>query len=127
MGTAPPMRGSVFFCENLPACGYKRQRRFNLDSKNVLSEVESRNDRFLGYLGALCSCCCAVFAVAETGLPQPALALHRTSGVRSARAGVLVLGPAIPQPGWDLLTALALLTVPVYMLMAMKRAYNSSR
>jgi predicted RNA-binding Zn-ribbon protein involved in translation (DUF1610 family) len=123
------MRDGVFFCESLPLWVCKRiQRRVDIDPNKVLSEVESLKDRFLGNLGG------AMFVL----LPGFALWLkwaYRNRRLRYTEHLVFALhvhafwflALLFTLPGWGLLTALALLTVPTYTLMAMKRVYGGRR
>jgi hypothetical protein len=106
------LRDGVFFCEDLPGWVCKRiQRRIDIDPERMLAEVESLKDRFLGNLGP------AMFVL----LPSFALWLklaYRNRRLRYTEHLVFAL------PDWGLLTALALLAVPVYTLLAMKRVYG---
>jgi hypothetical protein len=123
------MRDGVFFCENLPTWVCKRiQRRIDIDPRKMLGEVESMKDRFLGNLGG------AMFVL----LPCFALWLklaYRNRRLRYTEHLVFALhvhaywflALLFTLPGWGPLTALALLTVPVYTLMAMKRVYGGRR
>jgi len=123
------MRDGVFFCESLPTWVCKRiQRRIDIDPKKMLGEVESLKDRFLGNLGG------AMFVL----LPAFALWLklaYRNRRLRYTEHLVFALhvhafwfvALLFTLPSWGLLTALALLTVPVYTLMAMKRVYGGRR
>jgi predicted RNA-binding Zn-ribbon protein involved in translation (DUF1610 family) len=123
------MRDGVFFCENLPAWACKRiQRRVDIDPDKMLGEVESLKDRFLDHLGG------AMFVL----LPSFALWLklaYRNRRLRYTEHLVFALhvhafwflALLFTLPGWGLLTTLALLAVPVYTLMAMKRVYGGRR
>jgi predicted RNA-binding Zn-ribbon protein involved in translation (DUF1610 family) len=123
------MRGGVFFCDSLPAWVCKRiQRRIDIDPRKMLVEVESLKDRFLGNLGG------AMFVL----LPGFALWLklaYRNRHLRYTEHLVFALhihafwflALLFTLPGWGLLTAVALLAVPVYTLMAMKRVYGGRR
>jgi predicted RNA-binding Zn-ribbon protein involved in translation (DUF1610 family) len=120
------MRDAVFFCEGLPGWVCKRiQRRVDIDPKKMLSEVESLKDRFLGNLGG------AMFVL----LPSFALWLklaYRNRRLRYTEHLVFALhvhafwfvALLFTLPSWGLLTAGALLIMPVYTLMAMKRVYG---
>ena len=120
------IRDGVFFCDNLPAWVCRRiQRRIDVDPKKVLDEVESLKDRFLGHLGG------AMFVL----LPGFALWLKLAYLNRRLRYtehlvfalhvhAFWFLALMFTLPGLGPLTALALLTVPVYTLMAMKRVYG---
>jgi predicted RNA-binding Zn-ribbon protein involved in translation (DUF1610 family) len=123
------MRGGVFFCDSLPAWVCNRiQRRIDIDPRKMLVEVESLKDRFLGNLGG------AMFVL----LPGFALWLklaYRNRHLRYTEHLVFALhihafwflALLFTLPGWGLLTAVALLAVPVYTLMAMKRVYGGRR
>ena len=122
-------RDGVFFCEDLPRWVCNRiQRRVDIDPKKMLGEIESVKDRFLGNLGA------AMFVL----LPSFALWLklaYRNRRLRYTEHLVFALhvhafwfvALLLTLPGWRLLTALALLAVPVYTLMAMKSVYGGRR
>jgi len=123
------MRDAVFFCEGLPGWVCKRiQRRVDIEPRKMLSEVESLKDRFLGNVGG------AMFVL----LPSFALWLklaYRNRRLRYTEHLVFALhvhafwflALLFTLPSWGLLTAAALLTVPVYTLMAMKRVYGGRR
>jgi hypothetical protein len=94
----------------------------------MLSEVETMKDRFLGNLGG------AMFVL----LPCFALWLklaYRNRGLRYTEHLVFALhvhafwflALLFTLPGWGPLTGLAVLTVPVYTLIAMKRVYGGRR
>jgi hypothetical protein len=120
------LRDGVFFCEDLPGWLCKRvQRRIDIDPKRMLVEVESLKDRFLGNLGP------AMFLL----LPSFALWLklaYRNRRLRYTEHLVFSLhvhafwfvALLFTLPDWGLLTASALLAVPVYTLFAMKRVYG---
>jgi hypothetical protein len=120
------IRDGVFFCEGLPGWVCKRiQRRLDTDPKQMLGEVEALKDRFLSNLGP------AMFVL----LPSFALWLklaYRNRRLRYTEHLVFALhvhafwfvALLLTLPDWGLLTALALLTVPIYTLMAMKRVYG---
>jgi len=123
------LRDGVFFCEDLPGWVCKRiQRRIDIDPKRMLVEVESLKDRFLGNLGS------AMFVL----LPGFALWLklaYRNRRLRYTEHLVFALHVhafwfvtlLFTLPDWGLLTASALLAVPVYTLFAMKRVYGGRR
>jgi hypothetical protein len=120
------MREGVFFCEQLPQWICQRvQRRLDIEPKKMLSEVESVKDKFLGNLGG------AMFVL----LPSFALWLklaYRNRRLRYTEHLVFALhvhafwfvALLFTLPSWGLLTAAALLSVPVYTLAAMKRVYG---
>jgi hypothetical protein len=120
------MREGVFFCEQLPQWICQRvQRRLDIEPKKMLSEVESVKDKFLGNLGG------AMFLL----LPSFALWLklaYRNRHLRYTEHLVFALhvhafwfvALMFTLPSWGLLTAAALLSVPVYTLAAMKRVYG---
>ncbi len=123
------MRDGVFFCEHLPDVVCRRiQRRVDIDPKKMLGEVESMKDRFLGDLGG------AMFVL----LPGFALWLklaYRNRRLRYTEHLVFALhvhafwfvALLFTLPDWGPLTTLALLSVPVYTLMAMERVYGGRR
>jgi hypothetical protein len=123
------MRDGVFFCENLPEWMCRRiQRRVDVDPRGMLGEVEALKDRFLGNLGS------AMFVL----LPSFALWLklaYRNRRLRYTEHLVFALhvhafwfaALLLTLPDWGALTALALLAMPVYTLMAMQRVYGGRR
>lgn len=123
------MREGVFFCEQLPQWVCQRvQRRLDIEPKKMLSEVESMKDQFLGNLGG------AMFVL----LPSFALWLklaYRNRRLRYTEHLVFALhvhafwfvALMFTLPSWGLLTASALLAVPLYTFMAMKRVYGGRR
>jgi len=119
-------RDGVFFCDNLPAWVCKRlKRRIDIAPKAMAGEVDLIKERFLGNLGG------AMFVL----LPTFALWLklvywgrgmryteHLVFALHVHALWFLALALAMSGVGW--LTALSLLAVPVYTLMAMKRVYG---
>jgi len=123
------IRDGAFFCERLPTWVCRRiQRRIDIDPRKMLSEVESMKDRFLGNLGG------AMF-VALPGFALWLKLAYRNRRLRYTEHLVFALhvhafwflALLFTLPGLSLLTALALLTVPVYTLTAMKRVYGGRR
>ena len=120
------LRDGVFYCESLPSWVCKRvQRRIDIDPRKMTSEVEAIKDSFLANLGG------AMFLL----LPSFALALKIVYWNRRLRyAEHLVfalhvhsfwfLAMVLPmlQVGW--LTTLALVAVPVYTWLALRRVYG---
>jgi hypothetical protein len=123
------MREGQFFCEDLPAWVCKRiQRRVDIDPKTMLAEIGAFRDRYLANLGG------AMFVL----LPSFALWLklaYRNRNLRYTEHLVFSLhvhafwfvALLLTLPDWGLLSALALLAMPVYTLMAMKRVYGGGR
>ena len=119
-------RDGVFICEGLPGWACKRiQRRVDIDPKQVLGETDTFADRFLGNLGS------AMFVL----LPGFALWLklaYLNRRMRYTEHLVFALhvhafwfaALLLTLPGWWPLTALAVLSVPAYTLLAMKRVYR---
>ena len=122
-------RNGVFFCEDLPEWMCKRiQRRVDIDPKTMHAEVASMKDRFIGNLGP------AMFVL----LPSFALWMklaYRNRRLRYTEHLVFALhvhafwfvALLFTLPGFGPLTTVALLAVPVYTLMAMKRVYGGRR
>jgi hypothetical protein len=122
------MRNGVFFCDNLPAWLCQRaQRRIDIDPKAVATAVDQFKDRFLGNMGG------AMFVL----LPSFALwlklayfnrrmrytehlvfALHVHAFVFVALALQIISNEIV----W--LTAIAALSIPLYVLWAMHRVYG---
>lgn len=120
------LKDGVFFCNDLPAWLCKRlQRRIDIEPKALKREVENLSDRFMSSLGT------AMFVL----LPSFALwlrLLYRNRGLHYTEHLVfalhlhafwfLMLGLMLTnQP---LLIALAMIAVPVYGLLAMRRVYG---
>jgi hypothetical protein len=123
------MRDGIFFCDNLPVwiCG-RIQRHVDIDADKVLNEIVAEKDRFLGNLGG------GMFVL----LPGFALWLklaYRNRRLRYTEHLVFALhvhafwflALLFTLPDWGPLTATALLAMPVYMVMAMKRVYGGRR
>ncbi len=120
------MRGKAFFCEGLPTWACQRiRRRIDIDPKKMLYEVDAIKDRFLGHLGG------AMFVL----LPGFALWLklaYRNRRLRYTEHLVFALhvhafwfaALLSTLPGWGPTTTAAVLAVPVYTLLAMKRVYG---
>ena len=119
------LRDGVFYCERFPAWLCQRfKRRLDIDPKTMVTELERLKERFLGNLGS------AMFLL----LPSFALWLKLVywgRGLRFTEHLVFALhvhafwflALALMLTGVDALWVLALLAVPVYTLMAMKRVY----
>jgi hypothetical protein len=120
------LRDGVFFCDKLPAWVCKRlKRRIDVTPKAMVGEVEMIKERFLGNLGG------AMFLL----LPSFALWLKLVYWGRRMRYtehlvfalhvhALWFLALALAMTGVEVLTMLAMLAVPVYTLMAMKRVYG---
>jgi hypothetical protein len=120
------MRGGVFFCESLPGWLCQRiQRRVDIEPGKMLGEVQLMRERFLSNLGG------AMFVL----LPGFALWLkwvYRNRHLRYTEHLVFALhlhafwfvALLLTLPGLGLLSALAVLSVPVYALIAMRRVYG---
>jgi hypothetical protein len=119
------LKDGVFFCDDLPAWLCKRlQRRIDIEPKALKREIENLSDRFMSSLGT------AMFVL----LPSFALwlrLLYRNRGLRYTEHLVfalhvhafwfLMLGLMLTNQA--LLIALAMVAVPVYGLLAMRRVY----
>jgi hypothetical protein len=125
VGTHAGMRNGVFYCDGPDWVCRRIQRRLDVDPKKVLAEVESIKDRFLGNLGG------ALFVL----LPAFALWLKLAYANRRLRYtehlvfalhahAFWFVALLFTLPDWGLLTAAALLTVPIHTLKAMKRVYG---
>ncbi len=120
------LREGVFFCDNLPDWVCKRLKsRLDTDPKALIGELNNVKERFLGNLGG------AMFLL----LPSFALWLKLVYWRRRMRYTehlVFALhvhafwfgALALTLVGVDGLTTVALLAVPLYTLMAMKRVYG---
>ena len=120
------LREGVFFCDNLPDWVCRRLKsRLDTDPKALIGELNSVKERFLGNLGG------AMFLL----LPSFALWLKLVYWRRRMRYTehlVFALhvhafwfgALALTLVGMDGLTLVALLAVPLYTLMAMKRVYG---
>ena len=120
------LRQGVFYCESLPTWVCKRvQRRIDFDPKAMASELTLLQERFVGNLGG------AMFLL----LPSFALwlklvylnrRLHYTEHLVFALHvhAFWFLALALAMTGVPWLLGVALLAVPVYTLMAMKRVYG---
>jgi hypothetical protein len=120
------LKDGVFFCEELPPWLCKRiQRRIDLKPEAVVSAMHQLGERFVANLGA------ALFLV----LPSFALWLklvffnrrlryteHLVLALHLHAFWFLMFGLALAPGGW--LTALAMLVVPVYTWLALRRVYG---
>jgi hypothetical protein len=123
------LRDGVFFCNDLPGWFCQRmQRRIDLDPKALTAEMARLKDRFLGNLGA------ALFVL----LPSFALWLrlvYANRGLRYTEHLVFALHVhafwfvalmfTLPDTAW--LSVPALIAVPWYTLLAMRRVYGGRR
>jgi hypothetical protein len=120
------LRNGVFYCESLPTWVCKRvQRRIDFDPKAMGSELSLLQERFVGNLGG------AMFLL----LPSFALwlklvylnrRLHYTEHLVFALHvhAFWFLALALAMTGVSWLIGVAMIAVPVYTLMAMKRVYG---
>lgn len=120
------LKDGVFFCDDLPAWLCQRlQRRIDVEPKALKREVESLSDRFMSSLGT------AMFVL----LPSFALWLrlfyanrrlryteHLVFALHVHAFWFLMLGLMLTNQA--LLIALAMVAVPVYTLLAMRRVYG---
>jgi len=126
VGGSAGLRDGVYFCENLPQWVCKRlQRHIDIDPKAIKEQVEAMGERFVGNVGA------AMFVL----LPSFALWLrlvYRNRGLRYTEHLVFALHV---HAFWFLMLALvltelgpvvfaAVVAVPVYTLLAMRRVYG---
>jgi hypothetical protein len=120
------LREGVFFCENLPAWVCKRfKRRINIDPKAMASEVSVIKERFLGNLGGTMFVLLPTFAL-WLKLVYFRRKMYYTEHLVFALHvhAFWFLALALTLSGSGLLTVPAVLAVPVYTLMAMKRVYG---
>ncbi len=120
------LENGVFFCRELPAWVCKRvQRRIDVDPKALKGQIEALSERFMSSLGA------AMFLL----LPSFALWLrlfYRNRGLRYTEHLVFALHVhafwflmlALMLTDQGVLMALAMLAVPLYTLLAMRRVYG---
>ncbi|HEX4233985.1 MAG TPA: DUF3667 domain-containing protein [Caldimonas sp.] len=118
-----------FYCESLPPWLCRRlQHRIGLGPQAIADEVASFGDRFVGHLGG------AMFVL----LPSFALWLalvYRNRRMRYTEHLVFALhvhafwffALLFTLPGWEWLSAPALLAMPWYTLAAMRRVYGGGR
>ncbi len=120
------LKDGVFFCDNLPQCLCKRvQRRLDVDPAQLRVEVEALGDRFIGNIGA------AMFVL----LPGFALWMrlaYRSRRLRYTEHLVFALHVhafwfvmlAATASNVSLLAFVAMLAVPIYTLLAMRRVFG---
>ncbi len=120
------LKDGVFFCQDLPAWLCKRiQRRIDLKPEAMVTAMQQLSERFVANLGA------ALFLV----LPSFALWLklvyfhcrlqyteHLVLALHLHAFWFLMFGLSLAPGGW--LTALAVLVVPVYTWLALRRVYG---
>jgi hypothetical protein len=125
-GHGAGVRNGVFFCEKLPEWACNRlKRRLDIEPARVQLEIESFADRFIGNLGS------AMFLLLPTFALWLKLAYFNRR-LRYTEHLVFALhvhafwfaALLLTLPGWWPLAAFALLAVPAYTLVAMKRVYG---
>ena len=120
------LHNGVFFCENLPDWVCKRfKRRIDIDPKAMTSELGVMKDRFLGNLGGTMFVLLPTFAL-WLKLAYFGRRLYYTEHLVFALHihAFWFLALAVSLSGTWVLTAPAVLAVPIYTLMAMKRVYG---
>jgi Protein of unknown function (DUF3667) len=123
------MKDGKFFCTGLPEWLCKRlQRRMDVDETALKREIAEIGQRFVGNIGIGMFVMLPVFALLLK-LVYWNRGLHYTEHLVFALHvhAFWFLALLFTLPGWGLLTAFALLAVPVYTLMAMKRVYGGRR
>jgi hypothetical protein len=123
------LRKGVFFCEKLPdwLC-HRLQRRLDVDPKAFAAQAAELPDRVIERFGSAMFLMVPMFAL---GLKL----LYLNRRMRYTEHLVFALhvhafwfvALLCTLPGWGLLTAAALLAVPVYTLMALQRVYGGRR
>jgi hypothetical protein len=120
------LRNGVFYCERLPAWLCRRiERRLDLDPKRLADESARLGQRILGNIGP------AMFVL----LPSFALftlLAYRNRGLRYSEHLVFALhvhafwfvAIAVTLLGLGVLSAVAVASIPVYTLLAMRRVYQ---
>ncbi len=123
------LREGVFYCENMPQWMCQRlQRRIVADPKEMARQVDELKERFIGNLGA------AMFVL----LPAFALWLklvyfnrrmryteHLVFALHVHAFWFFALAFTLPDRVW--LTAPAVIAVPVYTMLALRRVYSGRR
>lgn len=120
------LRDGVYFCEDLPAWVCKRvKRRLDIDPKKMASEVEVIKERFLGNLGPAMFLLLPTFAL-WLKLVYWRRRLHYTEHLVFALHvhAFWFLALALALSGVGALAFVAMLLVPGYTLLAMKRVYG---
>ena len=120
------LHNGVFFCENLPDWVCKRfKRRLDIDPKAMASDMGVMKDRFLSNLGGTMFVLLPTFAL-WLKLVYFGRRMYYTEHLVFALHihAFWFLALAVSLSGTWLLTAPAVLAVPIYTLMAMKRVYG---
>jgi hypothetical protein len=120
------MKDGVFYCEQLPQWLCQRlQRRIDLDPKAMQREARALSQRFVANIGAAMFLLLPAFALGLR-LVYPRRGLRYTEHLVFAlhvhAFWFLMLGLSLLP--WSWLEGLALLAVPVYTLLAMRRVYG---
>jgi hypothetical protein len=128
-GTGAGMKNGVFYCTSLPQWACKRlQRRLDVDPKGLQKEASALGERFVSNMGAAMFLMMPLFALFQK-LVYWNRRLHYTEHLVFAlhlhTFWFAVLALSLFDQTW--LTGLAVLAVPVYGFMALKRVYGGGR
>jgi hypothetical protein len=120
------LKDGVFFCQDLPAWLCQRlKKRIDVDTKGMTDQLERFNDRFLGNLGAAMFVLLPIFAlwlkVAYVNR-RMRYTEHLVFALHLHAFWFLMV--ALFTTGVDVIIAVAMLALPVYSVLAMRRVYG---
>jgi hypothetical protein len=128
-GSGAGMKGGVFFCNSLPQWVCKRlQRRLDVDPKGLQNEAAAMGERFVSNMGASMFVVMPLFALFQKMVywnRRMRYTEHLVFALHLHAFWFAVLSLTLFNLSW--LTGLAVLAVPVYGFMALKRVYGGGR
>lgn len=128
-GSGAGMKGGVFYCNSLPQWLCKRlERRLDVDPKGLQKEAAAMGERFVSNMGASMFVVMPLFALFLKAVywnRRLRYTEHLVFALHLHAFWFAVLSLTVWSLPW--LTGLAVLAVPVYGFMALKRVYGGGR
>lgn len=128
-GSGAGMKGGVFYCKSLPQWVCKRlERRLDVDPKGLQKEAAAMGERFVSNMGASMFVVMPLFALFQLLVywnRRMRYTEHLVFALHLHSFWFAVLSLILFDQNW--LTGLAMLAVPVYGFMALKRVYGGGR
>jgi hypothetical protein len=128
-GTGAGMKGGVFYCNSLPQWLCKRlERRLDVDPKGLQKEAAALGERFVSNMGATMFLMMPIFALFQKLVywsRRMRYTEHLVFALHLHSFWFAVLSLTLFDQIW--LTGLAMLAVPMYGFMALKRVYGGGR
>lgn len=128
-GSGAGMKGGVFYCNGLPQWLCKRlERRLDVDPKGLQKEAAAMGERFVSNMGAAMFVVMPLFALFLKAVywgRRMRYTEHLVFALHLHSFWFAVLTLTLFDQAW--LTGLAVMAVPVYGFMALKRVYGGGR